>query len=396
MTSPQPTSRRSAGDPDPYPSYAWLRDNAPVSPLFSPYGAGTTWLVTSYELAKSCLNDPRLSNDSRKARNGPDLAEDEAAARGLLSVDRPEHARLRGIVSSAFSPQAVGRWRPAIEQACLLAIEEFAGEAETDLVASYALPVPVAVIHDVLGVPATERKDAARCFDLFYRAGLVQPGDPQAYEELLSYIDHLISYKRGHRGDDVTSVLLDSLDQGVLHGLRELRSMMLGILGAGHVTTVQFFGSAVLALLEHPDQLGELTSGQVRWTNAINEMLRFDSPIQATQHRYAVEDISIGGVTIARGDAVLISVAAANRDGGRFDDPARFNLRRPVRSSLAFGFGVHLCLGAHLARLEGELGLAMLFARFPDLRLAMPPDEVVWSYGPMLRGPRQLPVSLRG
>lgn len=394
MTPAQPVRRRPAGDPDPYPNYEWLRDNAPVSPLFSRQGAGTTWLVTSYELAKACLNDPRLSSDSRKARGGGDLGQDEATARGLLSLDRPEHTRLRGIVNSAFSPQAVNRWRPVIEQVCATAIERFAGQADAELVASYALPVPVAVIHEVLGMPPDERKDAASCFDLFYRAGLAQPGDPQAYQELLGYIDHVIAYKRRHRGDDVTTVLLDSLDTDVLHDVRELRSMLLGILGAGHVTTVQFFGSAVLRLLQHPDQLEDLLAGGVRWSDALNEMLRYDSPIQATQNRYAVEDISIAGVLIARGDAVLISVAAANRDLARFDDPAIFSLYRLARSNLAFGHGVHLCLGAHLARLEGEIGLSILFRRFPRMRLAIPPDEVVWAYGPMLRGPRQLPVTL--
>jgi cytochrome P450 len=393
MTAPRPASRRLAGDPDPYPNYEWLRDHAPVSPLFSPHETGTTWLVTSYELARSCLSDPRLSNDSRKARGGPDVAQDEAAARGLLSVDRPEHARLRAMVNSAFSPQAVSRWRPMIERICHEAIEQLAGLDQADLVASYALPVPVAVIHEVLGVPASERKDPARCFDLFYRAGLARPGDPDAYQELLSYIDHLIACMREHRAG-VAGMLLDHLDQGDLHGLRELRSMLLGILGAGHVTTVQFFGNAALRLLEHPDQLDRLRAGQVRWADAVSESLRFDSPIQATQHRYAVTDLTIGGVEIARGDAVLVSVAAANRDRARFDEPARFCPGRAARSSLAFGHGVHLCLGAHLARLEGETGLEMLFRRLPDLRLAIPATEVVWAYGPMLRGPRELPVLL--
>jgi cytochrome P450 len=387
-------SRRPAGDPDPYRNYAWLRENAPVSPLYSPHGAGTTWLVTSYELARACLNDPRLSNDSRKARGGPDTGQDDATARGLLNLDRPEHARLRGMVVSAFSPQAVARWRPMIERVTTQALDELAGRDTADLVTAFALPVPVAIIHEVLGVPAGERKDPARCFDLFYRAGLAQPNQAEPYVELLAYIDHLIAYKRACPGDDVTSLLLDQLGGGELHGVRELRSMLLGILGAGHVTTVQFFGSAALRLLEHPGQLADLRAGTARWSDAVTEMLRFDSPIQATQHRYATQDLTIGDVAVARGDAVLISVAAANRDPGRFPDPAQFQVTRRSRSNLAFGHGVHLCLGAHLARLEGEIGLDLLFRRFPELALAIPPQAVTWQYGPMLRGPAQLPVTL--
>jgi cytochrome P450 len=394
MASAESVAGRLAGDPDPYPNYQWLRENAPVSPLYSPYGAGRTWLVTSYELVRACLSDPRLSNDSRKARAGPDNSEDEATARGLLELDRPEHARLRRIVTHAFSPQAAARWRPMIEDECHAAIDRFAGHAEADIVADFAVPVPVAVIYEVMGIPPGERKDATRTFDLFFRAGLAQPGDPDAYQELLGYVDFLIGYKRQHRGDDVMTLLLESYDREEIRGMRELRSMVLGIFGAGHVTTVQFFGAATLRLLQHPDQLGDLMAGRARWPDAINEALRFDSPIQATQHRYATADMVIGDTQIARGDAVLLSVAAANRDPGRFDDPERFSIHRTARSNLAFGYGVHLCLGAHLARLEGEAGLAILFRRIPGIRLAAPAGQIAWAYGPMLRGPLRLPVTL--
>ncbi len=394
MTPAEPVSRQRAGDPDPYPAYAWLREHVPVSPLASLSGAGKTWLVTSYELARACLTDPRLSNDSRKARSEPDEIGDGATARGLLSLDRPEHTRLRAMVARAFSPQAVARWRPMIERETHTAIDRMAGRAEADVVRDFALPVPVAVIHEVLGVPGAERKDAARCLDLFYRAGLAQPNEPEAYQELLGYIDHVISYKRRHRGDDVTSLLLGHADRGELSGMGELRSMVLGIFGAGHVTTVQFFGAAVLRLLQHPDQLAGLVAGRTRWSDAINEILRFDSPTQATQRRYAVEDMRIGGADVARGDVVLISVAAANHDPARFEDPARFSVHRISRANLAFGHGVHLCLGIHLARLEGEIGLDILFRRLPHLRLAIPAAEVAWAYGPILRGPREIPVTL--
>jgi cytochrome P450 len=386
---------RQAGDPDPYRNYTWLRENAPVSALYSPHVAGTTWLVTSYELARGCLADPRLSNDSRTARSGPDEGQDEYTARGLLSLDRPEHTRLRGLVNSAFSPNAVARWRPVIEQACHSAIDRFVHEGQVDLVEGYALPVPVAIIHEMLGVPESEREDPARLFDLFFRSGLAQPPETQPYHELLGYLDHIVRFKRRHPGPDLVTALLRHLDRGDVRDQRELRSLLLGIMGAGHVTTVQFFGSAALRLLEHPDQVADLLAGRARWSDSVNELLRFDSPIQATQHRYATEDLRIGDVLVRKGDAVLVSVAAANRDPNRFTEPAVLDLQRRGPSNLAFGHGVHLCLGAHLARLEGELGLAILFRRLSGPSLTVPPDEVVWTYGPMLRGPRWLPVTFQ-
>jgi cytochrome P450 len=383
------------GDPDPYPNYAWLRQKAPVSAMYSPHGIGNTWLITSYELARAALADSRLSNDTRNSSDAlhVDAAEDEYLARGLLDLDRPEHGRLRRLVSSAFSAQQTERWRPMVAQVCHAAIDDIVARGTADLVADFALPVPVAVIHEVLGVPATQRKSPERCFDLFYRGGLARPFDVAAYNELIAYTDDLIDYKRRHPGDDVTSLLLAQYEAGDIHNERELRSMVLGMLGAGHVTTVQFFGCAILRLMADPQAASDLVSGRVRWADGVNELLRVDAPIQATVYRYATEDFTIGDVGIRRGDAVLISLAAANRDPARFVRPDDLDLDGPKPSHLAFGHGAHLCLGAHLARLEGEVGLEILVRRLANLRLSMAADEVVWAYGPMLRGPRALPVT---
>lgn len=392
VSAESPRLGRGHGDPDPYPNYAWLREKAPVSALFSPHGIGGTWLITSYDIARSALADPRLSNDNRNSGDQLTVepAEDDDTARGLLDLDRPEHARLRKLLNSSFSPQAVERWRPMIERVCHAAVDRIAGAGRADLVSAFALPVPVAIIHEVLGVPEDQRKDAGRCLDLFYRAGLARPNQVEPYRELISYVDQLIDYKQRHRADDITSLLLRHLDDGRLRDERELRSMVLAVLGAGHVTTVQFFGCAILRLLTHPAQRDALLNGHTGWSDGVNEMLRVDSPIQATVYRYATEDLELGGVRIARGDAVLISLAAANRDPGRFERPDAFDIHRPSRSNLAFGYGAHLCLGAHLARLEGAIGLEVLFRRLPDLRLDMSYQDVVWVYGPMLRGPHRV------
>jgi cytochrome P450 len=171
--------------------------------------------------------------------------------------------------------------------------------------------------------------------------------------------------------------------------------MILSVLGAGHVTTVQFLGAAAVRLMQHPEQLAALQAGTVAWPAAVAEMLRYDSPVQASAYRHVTEDMEIGGVRLAKGDAVLISLAAANRDPSRFPRPDEFRIDRQPRGNLAFGHGAHLCLGAHLARLEGEIALSILFRRLPDLRLAIPFERIVWTYGPMLRGPHRLPVTFR-
>jgi cytochrome P450 len=401
---PAPTRR---GDPDPYSNYAWLREQAPVSPLVSPHTNRPAWFVTSFELAKACLSDDRLSNDDSNDGDNSDNTNnssgdyaavddgDEYIARGLLRLDRPEHTRLRRTVSTVFSPGAAERARPMVERVCHAAIDRFADRGEADVVAEYGLPVPVAVIHEVLGAPESLRDDPAHCLDLFVRAGLDRPVDQDSYVALIDYLDRLVDFKRTHPGDDVTTLLLRELDAGQLRDIRELRSMMLSILGAGHISTVQFLGSSMLRLLQHPDQLAELMSGAVPWRAAVHEMLRFDSPVQASVYRYALEDMEIDGVAIAKGDAVLISLGSANRDQDTFADAGEFHADRPVRQNLAFGYGAHLCLGVHLARLEGEVALDVFFRRLKDVRLAMPIDEVAWGYGPMLRGPLALRVAFQ-
>lgn len=389
------TAARRRSDPDPYPNYAWLRENVPVSAVYSPSRTGSTWLVTGYEDAKACLADPRLSNDDRHAgsEDNPFPEGDFDMARGLLDLDRPEHARLRKMVSAPFTTAAVEQLRPMMRQVCETAVDEFVASGGTDLVAGYCVPVPVAVIHEVLGLPVEQRESPLRCLDLFYRAGFVQPLEAGAVEELVGYVRHIVEYKRANPGPDLTTLLLRKLDEGDLRSEAELVSMMLSVLGAGHVTTVQFLGTATLRLLEHPSQLAALRAGSVSWQDSVNEMLRYDSPVQASTYRYALTDLEVAGTPIAKGDAVLISLASANRDGSRYEDPNAFQLDRKARSNLAFGHGAHLCLGAQLARVEGEIALDVLFERLPGLRLDIPVADVVWSYGPMLRGPYELPVT---
>lgn len=382
------------GDPDPYPSYALMREHAPVSPVATSDGDRNTWLVTSYELARACLTDPRLSSDSRNGGGGEPSARgrDDPIQRNLLALDPPEHTRLRRVVSAAFGAAAVARLRPRIEAACLAAIGSFGDRGSADLAPEYALAVPVAVIHDVLGIQPDRRKDPAECFSLFCRVGALGPPDPGAAEEVAGYLDELITYKRRHPGPDLTTALLDDLAAGSLRDAGELRAMLFVLLGAGHTTTFPFLATAILRSLELPGGPAMLTGEPQVRRRWLEEVLRHDSPVQASQRRYADSDLCLGGHRVAAGDTVVVSFAAANRDPGRFPDPDEARWDRDSRAHLAFGQGIHFCLGAHLARAEGEIALRCLFSALPELRLRIPPERIAWAFGPMLRGPRELPV----
>ncbi|MFJ9774315.1 cytochrome P450 [Kitasatospora sp. NPDC101157] len=389
-------SIKENGDPDPYPNYAWLREHAPVSEVYTPHRAGTTWLVTTYDLARACLLDPRLSNDDRNSAGAqaPFGTGEWDPARGLLDLDRPEHTRLRRLVAGAFGEAAVARMRGTIARTAHRAVDTMTGPDGCDLVEHFSLPVPVAVIHEVLGIPPELREPPARCLDLFYHTGLTDPPDVDRLARLLEYTAGLAAYKRTHPGPDVGTHLVRGLESGQLRDENELAAMILSVIGAGHVTTVQFLGTAVYRLLQHPDQLAAIRAGRIPWKSAVNELMRYDAPIQSTAYRFATEPIELGGVRIGKGDALLISLGSANRDPARFPDPDVFRADRGGPGHLGFGHGAHRCLGAHLARLEGEVALDVLFRRLPGIELAVPFDEVVWTYGPMLRGPRTLPVRL--
>jgi cytochrome P450 len=379
------------GDPDPYANYAWLRENAPVSQTMNGTGGGSVWLVASYELARACLADPRLSNDprgsSRERRTG--------LSPGLLSTDHPEHTRLRRAVAGLFSPRAVEPMRAHITRICTAVVDELAARDEAELVAEYAMPVPVAVIYELLGIPVALRMPTRELVRLFRLHGFVEPLDGPAGQLLGAHVAELIEFKRAHPGDDVTTKLVRELDEGRLRHDGELHAVLLSVLGAGHATTVLFLSTALLRLAERPELLAEVLSRPQGWRVFVEELLRFDSPVQLSTNRYATQDMEIGGARIAEGDTVVVSLAAANRDGAQFPDPDRLDLDRGQRGHLTLGHGPHLCLGGHLARIEAEVALAVFFGRLTDVRLRIDPAQVVWTHGPAMRAPREVPATFR-
>ncbi|QUF04083.1 cytochrome P450 [Actinosynnema pretiosum subsp. pretiosum] len=352
---------------------------------------GTTWLVASYEQVRASLADPRLSNDPRNAAH----AQTTGREPGLLTMDRPEHTRLRRAVAGLFSPGAVEAMRERIARVCAAAVDRLARRGEADLVADYAVPVPVDVIHELLGIPVAERLPTDEFVRLFRHLGFDEPHDGPSGVRLGEYVHRLIAHKRAHPGPDVTTALIQTLDSGGLRHEGELRAVVLSLLGAGHATTVPFLGAAALRLIERPALLAELRERPELWRSHVEEVLRFDSVAQLSSSRYAVEDLTIGGTRIAKGDTVLLSLASANRDSARYPDADRFLVDRTPTPHLALGHGPHLCLGAHLVKVEGSIALATLFDRLTDLRLRIEPDRVVWTLGPTLRGPAELPVTFR-
>lgn len=382
--------RDGPGDLDPYPNFAWLRSTTPVAQVPGSSGEGTVWFVTSHEQARACLADRRLSHERTNSTNS---AHTELDHGDMLGWDPPDHSRLRRLISPILSPGATERLRPLVEQVCSDLIDAFASRGDAELVGEFAWPIPWAVIHDFYGIPESERMDVSRCIDRFLVAGYIeQPqGGGPAGDELMEYVHHLVTYKRDHRGADLTTTMIEGLERGIVRSEAELEGMLYVLLGAGQVSTGPMIAAGALRLLENPDELRRIQDDERGWSAAVEESLRYDSPVQTSVSRYALVDMTIGDTDIAKGDTVVISLAAANRDAKHFADAERFGLSAR-RSNLAFGHGIHLCIGAPLARLEGEVALKMLFSRLPGLRLDMAPERVAWVLGPKLRSPREVRV----
>jgi cytochrome P450 len=389
---------------NPYPVFARVRELGAVHRTTLPDGH-EAWLIVRFEEAKAALGDPRLSKDMHAAlASGSDVVAEGLPgpefARHMLTVDPPDHTRLRRLVSAAFSTRRVEALRPrvqAIVEDLLNQIAARGPEAQVDLVTAFAFPVPFTVICELLGVPAPERAPLGEAF-----ARLLVPTTTAAeYAEakkasdvVVGMLRDLVAAKEHDPGDDLVSALISARDGDERLDGQELLSTIFQLMVAGHDTTASLIGNGVVALLRHPDQMAVLQRDPDTMPAAIEELLRFDAPVPHSTFRFTLEPVTLDGVTIPAGAQVIICLAAANRDGDRYADPDTLELDRPVTRNLAFGHGVHHCLGAPLARLEGQLALASLLHRFPQLRLAVPPEQLRWGHGDglVLRGLSDLPV----
>lgn len=375
---------------DPHPVYARLRERGPVHRVRLPAPETyETWLVVGYEEARAALADPRLVKDGKKI--GMTFLDDQQIGRHLLIVDPPEHTRLRRLVSRAFTMRRVELLRPRIQQITDELLDAMLPHGSADLVESLSFPLPITVICELLGVPEIDRMD----FRKLSSEAVAPAGSQSGYDvfaRLGAYLDGLIEDKRATGpGEDLLSDLMwATAEDGDRLSPSELRGMAFILLVAGHETTVNLITNAVHALLLHPGHLAAVRADPSLVDGVVEETLRHEGPVENATFRFAVEPLVIGGTPIAAGEAVMIGLVAADRDPDRFPVPDRFDIHRDTRGHLAFGHGVHFCLGAPLARLEARTAIRSLLERAPGLALAGPAGE--WLPGMLMRGVRSLPV----
>ncbi|WP_433887565.1 cytochrome P450 family protein [Streptomyces sp. CA-111067] len=396
---PAPTLRELAPagldiDEDPYPLYAALRDRGPVHRITVP-GTGEVWLVVARDEARAALTDARLSTDVRYSSSSTDDG-GYAIGRNMLQADPPEHTRLRALVAREFTGGRIADMRPYIESVAGALVDALPADGEADLVQEYALPLPITVICAMLGVPESDHADFHA-----WSTELVTPTSPQAAAgaatAMTGYLAAFIASRRAEPADDLMSALVgtSAAGEGVLSA-EELLGMAFLLLVAGHETTVNLISATLHSLLRHPGQLDLVRADPALIEGAVEESLRFNSPVAAAAFRFAAEPLEIGGTAVPAGDSVQISLAAASRDPGHFPKPDLFDVRREARGHLGFGHGIHHCLGAPLARAEAAVALRILLERRPVLGFAADPDALTWRTGTMLRGLARLPVRLGG
>ncbi|MDT3396598.1 cytochrome P450 [Streptomyces sp. B1866] len=394
VPGPSPAAETSELLADPYGTYARLREAGPVHRIAGTDGL-PAWVVTRYDDVRQALADPRLSLDKRNARPGNyvGLALPPALDANLLNMDPPDHTRIRRLVSREFTPRRVEQLREPVRRTAEGLLAGIAPRGRADLIASYAAPLPIAVICDLLGVPPGHRHDFRAWTDALIAPDPARPERArEAIGSLLGFFGRLLADKRAEPADDLLSALVTASEEDDRLSEDELTSLAFAILFGGYENTVHLIGNAVLALLREPGQMDALRADPGLLPGAVEEFARYDGPGPLAIRRFPLEDVTIGGVTVPAGETVLLSVAAANRDPHRFPDPDRLDVTRDASGHLTLGHGIHYCLGAPLARLETEVALRVLLDAFPRLALDVPPGELRWRPSLRTRGLLGLPV----
>ncbi|GAA2354524.1 cytochrome P450 [Saccharopolyspora halophila] len=392
-----PFNSAEALDLDPF--YAQLRKQEPLSRIQLPFGEAA-WLATRYEDAKVVLGDPRFSRAVAVDRDEPRLRTRKSMSGGLLSMDPPDHTRLRRLVAKAFTGRRVEKLRARTQEiADGLADEMIAKGAPADLVEDFALPLPITVICELLGVPFDDRADFRVWSDAFLSTTKLTPEQVTDYmERMWAYIAGLIEQRRREPADDLITALIAARDEEDKLSEDEMVQLAAGILVAGHETTASQIPNFTYVLLTHPEQLAQLRADLELIPRAVEELMRFvPLGVGAGFPRYATEDVELGGVQVRAGEPVLVSVASANRDESVFENPDQLDFAREEASQIGFGHGPHHCLGAQLARMELQVALRTLLTRLPGLDFASAPErDVDWKTGMLVRGPQRMSLSWQG
>jgi cytochrome P450 PksS len=394
----------STFDQAPFDHYAQLREHQPVGFMKTALGEG--WAVSRYDDVLTVLRDVRFSNERRKLPGGKDLTRAwwmpsmfKAFANSMVMVDDPTHSRLRNLVHKGFSPRMIQQLSERIERIANDLLDAAAHKKTIDLMADFALSLPLIVISEMLGVPEKDREKfhiwSSKLMDLSSATSLltVLPQVPVAFK-MQRFFSALIKSHRRHPQNDLTTALIMAQEDGETLSDDELVAMLFLLLLAGHETTVNLIGSGTLALLEHPDQLELLKAHPEHIDTAIEEMLRYTNPVHHVAPRFTLEEVTLSGVTIPAHQMVLAHIASANRDPRAFPNPDIFDITRTTNKHIGFGMGIHYCLGAPLARLEGRIAFNVLLKRYPNVRLAVPSDQLAWRSAEAIRGLKALPVTL--
>ncbi|MGB7998633.1 MAG: cytochrome P450 [Anaerobacillus sp.] len=384
-----------------YPFYDHLRQNNPISPLSSSDDGNTTWLVTKYDDVQDLLKRPSFIKDqsklfSKSARSEEEPLETKIFHHMMLDVDPPDHTRLRKLVQPSFNPKSIQQLAPRINAIADQLIDEMkAKEGTVDLIDDFAFPLPIIVISELLGVPAEDRDKFRKWSNSIVSASDNMEGEfMKDVQEFTDYLTFLFKKRKEDPKDDLVSNLLQHEEDGEKLSSEELYSMVFLLIIAGHETTVNLIGNGMFALFENPDQLQLLQNDFTLTERAIEEALRYYSPVDFSTARWAEETFDFRGIQISKGDMVLASLSSANRDEEKFTNADQFDITRKPNPHLAFGYGIHFCLGAPLARLEGKIAYEKLLTAFPSIQLAGSPSEVKWRNMFLLRGLEGLKVKL--
>ncbi|EPY03749.1 cytochrome p450 [Paenibacillus alvei TS-15] len=375
----------------------------PLYRLDNFFGMGEAWLAFRHDDVAAILKDPRFIKDIRKLTPREQPIEENESVNALmewvinmpnmLTVDPPDHTRLRRLVSKAFTPHMIEELHPRIQQIADELLDAVQEQGKMDLVSDFAYPLPITVISEMLGIPVAERSQFREWTRTLGQASL----DPKQSDkvvatlnEFIQYIKLLIAEKRKNPGNDVISSLVQAYDEGDQLSENELLSTIWLLISAGHETTFNVIANGTLALLQHPDQMRLLQNDSSLVPSAVEELLRFAGPVLLGS-RIAGEDIVLHGQTIRKGEMIVITLNGANFDPHKFANPGTLNITREENEHLTFGKGIHHCLGAPLARLEGQIAFRTLLRRLPNLRLAVDPEELTYNKDSM-RSLASLPV----
>ena len=388
---------------DPFPLFADVLAQGPVHEVTLVDGH-RAFLVLGYDAAREALHHPALSKDMEAALDAEGAVVAEGLpgrdfARHMLSVDPPDHTRMRRLATPAFTRARLSTLQPRILETVHDRLDDLATqEGPVDLVAGFALPLPFSVIGELLGIDRDGQRRLAGWFATLmtpYAGDTPPPTAVVASGQIVAYLDDLVDRRLADPTDDVVGDLARAAHQGSI-SRKELLSSLFQLVVAGHHTTTSLIGNGVAALLQHPEQRDALAADPSLVPRAVEEFLRYDAPVPHSTFRYATRDLEIAGTPIPAGVQVIVNLAAAGRDPDRHDDPETLDITRSSADHLAFGHGIHHCLGARLARLEATIAFTELLTRYPRIRLAVEPSELRWDHGDglVLRGLSALPVHL--